>query len=52
LGNERFRTKPVLETLNPKWLEQFDLNLFDDSSQELEFTLWDKDQRKDDFLGR
>ena len=34
-------------------MEQFDLSLLEDHSQELEITVWDKDQRsKDDFMGR
>ena len=53
LGNDRYKTKVVYENLNPKWLEQFDLSLLEDHSQELEVTVWDKDQRsKDDFMGR
>ncbi len=53
LGNDRYKTKIIYETLNPKWLEQFDLSLIEDHSQELEITVWDKDQRsKDDFMGR
>jgi Ca2+-dependent lipid-binding protein len=55
LGNDRYKSKPIYETLNPKWLEQFDLYLHehDIACQELEVTVWDKDQRsKDDFLGR
>ena len=53
LANERYKTKTVYETLNPKWQEQFELYLYDDQSQELDITVWDKDQRsKDDFMGR
>ena len=53
LGNDRYKTKVIYENLNPKWLEQFDLSLLEDHSQELEITVWDKDQRsKDDFMGR
>ena len=53
LGNERYKSKPIYETLNPRWQEQFDLNLFEEQPQELEITVWDKDQRsKDDFMGR
>ena len=53
LSNERYKSKPIYETLNPRWLEQFDLSLFEDQSRELEITVWDKDQRtKDDFMGR
>ena len=43
----------IFETLEPKWLEQFDLSLIEDHSEEIEITVWDKDQRsKDDFMGR
>jgi len=51
LSNDRFKSKTVYSTLNPKWNESFDLYLYDDP--ELEITVWDKDQRsKDDFMGR
>ena len=53
LGNERYKTKTVYETLNPKWQEQFELYNYEDQSQELDITVWDRDQRsKDDFMGR
>ncbi|XP_067004496.1 multiple C2 and transmembrane domain-containing protein isoform X2 [Anabrus simplex] len=52
LGNEKYKSKVVYKSLNPSWLEQFDLHLYDDQSQELEVTLWDKDRSKDDFMGR
>lgn len=39
-------------TLSPSWLEQFDLHMYDDQSQELEVTLWDKERSKDDCIGR
>ena len=53
IGNDRFKSKVIYETLCPRWLEQFDLNLSEDQLQELEVTVWDKDQgRKDDFMGR
>ncbi|XKL59873.1 hypothetical protein PGB90_000889 [Kerria lacca] len=52
LGNEKYKSKVTYKTLNPKWLEQFDLHLYDDQSQELEITVWDKDWTTDDFMGR
>ena len=52
LGSDRYKTKTVYETLSPKWHEQFELYLYEES-QELEITVWDRDQRsKDDFMGR
>ncbi|XP_059487628.1 multiple C2 and transmembrane domain-containing protein isoform X3 [Neocloeon triangulifer] len=53
LGSEKYKSKVIYKSLSPTWLEQFDLHLYDDQSQELEITVWDKDQRsKDDFMGR
>ena len=53
LGGERYKTKTVYETLNPRWQEMFELYLYEDQGQELDITVWDKDQRsKDDFMGR
>ncbi|KDR14857.1 Multiple C2 and transmembrane domain-containing protein 1, partial [Zootermopsis nevadensis] len=52
LGNEKYKSKVTYKSLNPSWLEQFDLHLYDDQSQELEVTIWDKDRSKDDFMGR
>nr|CAD7198985.1 unnamed protein product [Timema douglasi] len=52
LGNEKYKSKVIYKTLNPSWLEQFDLHLYDDQSQDLEVTIWDKDRSKDDFMGR
>ncbi|KAJ8883485.1 hypothetical protein PR048_015329 [Dryococelus australis] len=52
LGSEKYKSRVVYKSLNPSWLEQFDLHLYDDQSQELEVTLWDKDRAKDDLMGR
>ncbi|XP_063222777.1 multiple C2 and transmembrane domain-containing protein isoform X3 [Bacillus rossius redtenbacheri] len=52
LGNEKYKSHVVYKSLNPSWLEQFDLHLYDDQSQELEVTVWDKDRAKDDLMGR
>ncbi|XP_033608246.1 multiple C2 and transmembrane domain-containing protein isoform X2 [Cryptotermes secundus] len=52
LGNEKYKSKVVYKSLSPSWLEQFDLHLYDDQSQELEVTIWDKDRSRDDFMGR
>ena len=53
LANERYKTKVVYESLNPRWQEQFEMYLYSGQSQELEISVWDRDQRsKDDFMGR
>lgn len=43
------------KTLNPVWLEQFDLHLYEDPylGQELEVTVWDRDKsHQDDLMGK
>ncbi|XP_035824948.1 multiple C2 and transmembrane domain-containing protein 1 isoform X2 [Aplysia californica] len=53
LGTEKYRSKFKSKTLCPRWLEQFDLRLYDDQSSHLEITVYDHDTRgKDDFMGR
>nr|CAD7264653.1 unnamed protein product [Timema shepardi] len=32
LGNEKYKSKVIYKTLNPSWLEQFDLHLYDDQT--------------------
>ncbi|GFS05610.1 multiple C2 and transmembrane domain-containing protein 1 [Elysia marginata] len=53
LGTEKYRSKFKSKTLNPRWLEQFDLRLYDEQGSQLEITVYDHDTRgKDDFMGR
>ncbi|KAL8606470.1 hypothetical protein ACOMHN_015559 [Nucella lapillus] len=53
LGNEKYRSKVKYKTLTPRWLEQFDLRLFNEQSSQLEITVFDYDvTAKDDFMGR
>ncbi|XP_076267814.1 multiple C2 domain and transmembrane region protein isoform X5 [Rhynchophorus ferrugineus] len=52
LGNEKYKSRTIWRSLNPRWLEQFDLHLYDDGDQQLEMTVWDKDRTKDDYIGR
>lgn len=52
LGNEKYKSRIIWRSLNPRWLEQFDLHLYDDGDQQLELTVWDKDRSRDDFVGR
>ncbi|XP_057330177.1 multiple C2 and transmembrane domain-containing protein isoform X1 [Microplitis mediator] len=55
LGTEKYKSKVVNKTINPVWLEQFDLHLYEDPylGQELEVTVWDRDKgHQDDLMGR
>lgn len=53
LGNEKYKSKFKPNTLNPRWLEQFDLRMYDDQTNCLELTVYDHDVAgKDDFMGR
>ncbi|XP_036357615.1 multiple C2 and transmembrane domain-containing protein 1 isoform X3 [Octopus sinensis] len=53
LGNEKYKSKFKPNTLNPRWLEQFDLRMYDDQTKCLELTVYDHDVAgKDDFMGR
>lgn len=55
LGTEKYKSKVVNKTVNPVWLEQFDLHLYEDPylGQELEVTVWDRDKsHQDDIMGR
>ncbi|XP_076464981.1 multiple C2 and transmembrane domain-containing protein 1-like isoform X2 [Babylonia areolata] len=53
LGAEKYRSKVRYKTLTPRWLEQFDLRLFNEQSSQLEITVFDYDvTAKDDFMGR
>ncbi|VDK89233.1 unnamed protein product [Litomosoides sigmodontis] len=42
LGNEKYKSKVVAQSSNPKWLEQFDLHLFDEPKHILEMMVVDK----------
>lgn len=53
LGKERYKSKYKYKTLNPRWLEQFDLYMYEDQSNHLEITVFDYDvSGRDDFMGR
>ncbi|KAK2186384.1 hypothetical protein NP493_202g02019 [Ridgeia piscesae] len=53
LGNEKYKSKYKPKTLNPVWLEQFNLHMFDDQTSHLEISVWDHDAAgKDDIMGR
>ncbi|XP_071844692.1 multiple C2 and transmembrane domain-containing protein 1-like isoform X3 [Apostichopus japonicus] len=52
LDGEKFKSKVESKTLSPKWMEQFDLKIYEDQSSILELSVWDKDVGKDDIMGR
>ncbi|XP_028968713.1 multiple C2 and transmembrane domain-containing protein 1 [Galendromus occidentalis] len=53
LGNEKYKSKFCLKTLNPQWLEQFDLHMYQDQPKVLDIAVWDKDfGGRNDFMGR
>ncbi|KAK2850419.1 hypothetical protein Q7C36_009202 [Tachysurus vachellii] len=52
VGNQRFKTKTIKETLNPKWDEVYEFVIHEAPGQELEVELYDEDTDKDDFMGR
>uniref|UniRef100_T1JFU4 C2 domain-containing protein n=1 Tax=Strigamia maritima TaxID=126957 RepID=T1JFU4_STRMM len=51
LANEKYKSKTVLKTVNPQWLEQFDLHMFDDQSNVLEIVICDA-RSKDEVMGK
>ncbi|XP_040567198.1 multiple C2 and transmembrane domain-containing protein isoform X4 [Lepeophtheirus salmonis] len=52
-GKEKIRSKPMVGTVNPKWRESFNFNMYDDVENEMEVTLWHNVAGgKDSFLGR
>ena len=43
----------MFKTLDPQWLEQFNLHMYADQPKILEISVYDKDfHGKDDFMGR
>ncbi|XP_039533605.1 multiple C2 and transmembrane domain-containing protein 1 isoform X3 [Pimephales promelas] len=53
LGSQKYKSKTIPKTLNPQWMEQFDLNLFDEEGGVLDISVWDKDiGMRDDFIGQ
>uniref|UniRef100_A0A915Q822 C2 domain-containing protein n=1 Tax=Setaria digitata TaxID=48799 RepID=A0A915Q822_9BILA len=46
LGNEKYKSRPVVRSNNPKWLEQFDLHMFDEPKHMLEMMVIDKKTNK------
>ncbi|XP_034296582.1 multiple C2 and transmembrane domain-containing protein 1 isoform X1 [Pantherophis guttatus] len=53
LGHQKYKSKIMSKTLNPRWREQFDLHLYEERGGIVDITVWDRDAgKKDDFIGR
>ncbi|XP_063151484.1 multiple C2 and transmembrane domain-containing protein 1 [Candoia aspera] len=53
LGHQKYKSKIMSKTLNPRWREQFDFHLYEERGGIIDITVWDKDAgKKDDFIGR
>lgn len=53
LGQEKFKSKCKVKTLNPRWLESFDFDWWSFDQSELEISVYDHDVGgRDDILGR
>jgi Ca2+-dependent lipid-binding protein len=54
LENERYRSKTIRRSLNPRFLEQFQLYIYDTSKMDLYITVFDYDPSSngDDFMGK
>ncbi|XP_050443111.1 multiple C2 and transmembrane domain-containing protein isoform X2 [Adelges cooleyi] len=50
LGGEKFKSKGSSRLSTPTWLEQFDLHLFDDQTQELEINVCAKERYREDVV--
>ncbi|XP_035701326.1 multiple C2 and transmembrane domain-containing protein isoform X3 [Folsomia candida] len=51
LGTQKYKTRTVSRTTNPKWLEQFDFYLYEGQPQILDLQLFDEAFSKD-YIGR
>lgn len=54
LENERYRSRTIRRTLNPRFLEQFQLYIYDNSKVNLNISVYDYDSgsNTDDFMGK
>lgn len=50
LSNEKFKSKTFAHSLNPRWLEQFELHIFDENFQQLDVSI--VDSRTSDIIGK
>ncbi|CAF1029366.1 unnamed protein product, partial [Brachionus calyciflorus] len=53
LENERYRSKTIRRSLNPRFLEQFQLYIYDTNKMQLNISVYDYDpsSNSDDFIG-
>uniref|UniRef100_A0AC34RPM4 C2 domain-containing protein n=1 Tax=Panagrolaimus sp. JU765 TaxID=591449 RepID=A0AC34RPM4_9BILA len=42
LGSEKYKSKNMMKTYEPKWIEQFDLHIYDENFQTLDVMIYDK----------
>jgi hypothetical protein len=52
LGSEKYRSRVLSKTCRPKWIEQFDLHLYDENFQQLDVMLQDRSTPRNEVLGR
>ena len=51
LGSQKYKSTTESKTLDPKWMQRFDLRVYDDCSI-LHIEVWDRDfPQNDDFIG-
>lgn len=53
LGGEKFRSRVIRKSLNPQWMEQFEVFLYEYDGKRLEISIWDWDRTmKNELIGR
>ncbi|XP_055335584.1 multiple C2 and transmembrane domain-containing protein 1-like isoform X2 [Paramacrobiotus metropolitanus] len=53
LGSAKYKTRVAYKTLNPQWMEQFDLYICDPDDRTVEITVWDWDRgMRNDYIGK
>ncbi|XP_055355490.1 multiple C2 and transmembrane domain-containing protein 1-like isoform X2 [Paramacrobiotus metropolitanus] len=53
LGSAKYKTRVAYKTLNPQWMEQFDLFICDPDDRTVEITVWDWDRgMRNDYIGK
>ncbi|OWA52050.1 Multiple C2 and transmembrane domain-containing protein 1 [Hypsibius exemplaris] len=51
-ATEKHRSRTAYKTLNPAWMEQFDMFVYDERDKRLEISVWDWDRGvRNDFIG-